>query len=157
MIRVAEPAYGRLLQLLTGALQLPAAALPANSSYQRSTSMPATWISRSCAALRSERGRRRFYGLVLETQAQDLTRLAGRGISYIPAPCYLPRRDKAPMLLRLNFLLDGFLGATPSMRLLLRSIIYSRSAFGCGRLPATSMMRFAALICCMTGCTGTAW
>ena len=120
VIRVAEPAYGRLLQLLTGALQLPAPRrLPANSSYQRSSIYAGNMdFEILCGPPQRTGPAARFYGLVLETQAQDLTRLAGRGISYIPAPCYLPRRDKAPMLLRLNFLLDGFLGATPSRRLL---------------------------------------
>jgi hypothetical protein len=120
VIRVAEPAYGRLLHLLAGTLQLPAPRrLPASSSYRRSSIYAGNMdFEILCGPPPRAGPPAHFYGLVLETQAQDLSRLAGRGISYIPAPCYLPRSDKAPMLLRLNVLLEGFLGATPTMRLL---------------------------------------
>ncbi len=120
VVRVTEPAYRRLLHLLATTLQLPAPwALPATSAYRRS-SLYAGNIDFELLTGPAQRGEppARFYGLVLETQAQDLARLKGRGISYIPAPCILPRPDSSPMLLRLNVLLGGYLGTTPSLRLL---------------------------------------
>lgn len=59
-----------------------------------------------------------FYGLVLETPSQDLSRLSARGISYIPAPYLMPQPGKTPTLMRVNIFLSGYLGATPSMRAL---------------------------------------
>ena len=120
MIRVTEPAYQRLLHLLATTLQLPAPRpLPANSAYRRSSIFAGNMdFEILCAPSQRTGPAARFYGLVFETQAQTLSRLTGRGISYIPAPCILPRPGKAPMLLRLNVFLDDYLGATPSLRLL---------------------------------------
>jgi len=120
VIRVSEAAYLPLLRLLATTLQLPAPRrLPANKSYRRSSIYAGNMdFEILCGPVTRSGPPARFYGLVFETQAQDLSRLTGRGISYIPAPCYLPRPGKSPMLLRLNVLLGNYLGATPSMRLL---------------------------------------
>ena len=119
VVRVAEPAYRQLYRILTGALQLPSqrrmvqrSAYTGSSIYAGNIDfrlLPVPGIFDSPA---------QFYGLVLETQSQDLSRLTARGISYIPAPYFLPDTGKGSTLLRVNVFLNGYLGATPSMRAL---------------------------------------
>lgn len=120
VIRVAEPAYRQLHRVFAGALQLPAQRRATERSAYTGSSI---YVGNLDLRLLPVPGGvfdtpAQFYGLVLETQSQDLSRLAARGIAYIPAPYLSPRTDKESSLLRLNVFLEGYLGATPSMRAL---------------------------------------
>ncbi|MFN2203432.1 MAG: hypothetical protein ACK2UO_19710 [Caldilineaceae bacterium] len=120
VIRVAESAYRQLFSMFAGALQLPShrratqrSAYTGGSVYAGNVDfrlLPAPAGVFDTAA--------QFYGLVLETQSQDLSRLSARGIPYIPAPYLMPQPGQEPALLRVNVFLGGYLGATPSMRAL---------------------------------------
>ena len=120
IIRVAEPAYRQLYRILTGALQLPSQRRTVQRSAYTGSSIYAGNIDFRLlpAPSGATATPAQFYGLVLETPSQDLTRLTARGINYIPAPYFMPDTEKGSTLLRLNVFLDGFLGATPSMRAL---------------------------------------
>jgi hypothetical protein len=120
VVRVAETAYRQLFSMFSGALQLPAHGRATQRSPYTGGSIYAGNVD--FRLLPTPSGvfdtASQFYGLVLETQSQDLSRLSARGIPYIPAPYLLPQRGKDPMLLRVNVFLNGYLGATPSMRAL---------------------------------------
>ena len=120
VIRIAEPAYWQLHSLFTGALQLPSQRRTAERSAYTGSSIYAGNID--LRLLPTPGGvfdtAAQFYGLVLETQSQDLSRLTARGIPYIPAPYFLPHTGKEATLLRVNVFLSGYLGASPSMRAL---------------------------------------
>lgn len=120
VIRIAEPAYRQLHRLFTGALQLPAQRRTAERSAYTGSSIYAGNLD--LRLLPTPGGvfdtPAQFYGLVLETQSQDLSRLSARGISYIPAPYLMPQPGQPSTVMRLNIFLAGYLGATLSMRAL---------------------------------------
>ena len=99
VIRVAEPAYRQLYSMFAGALQLPSQRRATQRSAYTGSSIYAG--NMDFRLLPTPGGvfetAAQFYGLVLETQSQDLSRLTARGISYIPAPYLMPAaRAKSP-------------------------------------------------------------
>lgn len=120
VICIAKPAYRHLQRLFTHSFQLPAKRRTAERSAYTADSIFAGNLGlRLLAADDSAMPTSaHFYGLVMETKTQDLSRLSARGISYIPAPYYMPHDEQASTLMHVNVLLNGYLGATPIMRAL---------------------------------------